>query len=145
MAAWGGAITKSATQQFVRFGAVIALVVLLFVGIVMEISLWTSKGFYNWGSVAVAWLTALIIFDATHNPYSLLRSLLCWPPLMQFGVISYGVYLWHILAKYLAQWAQASSLVAQMATIIGGTAIAMLSYYVVERPFLRLKKRFEVH
>ena len=147
LAAWlhgKGAITKPATQQLVRFGAVVALAVLLYAGIVMNISLWTSKGFYSWGSVAVAWLAALLIFDATRNPRSFLRPLFCWPPLVQFGVVSYGVYLWHILAKYLAQWAQASALVEQMATIVGGTAIAMLSFYIVERPFLRLKKRFEV-
>ena len=110
----------------------------------MKINLWTSRWFYGYGSVVVAWLVVLIIFDATRNPRSFLRPLLCWSPLVQLGVISYGVYLWHTVVGGFFRWSNPSLLSEQIVTIAGGIAAAALSFYIVERPFLRLKKRFEV-
>ena len=138
------AVAAPAAQQWLRFGAVVALGALLYAGCIMKISLWTSKWFYGYGCVAVAWLVVLIIFDATHNPRSFLRPLLCWSPLVQLGVISYGVYLWHTVVCGFFRWSNPSIFAEQMVTIFGGIAAAALSFYIVERPFLRLKKRFEV-
>ena len=146
LAAWlhgKGAIKGRVAQHWLRLAAAVALAIVLYAGVAMKISLWHSKSFYSWGSVAIAWLTALMIFDATRNPRSWLRPIFCWAPLVQFGVISYGVYLWHSLAGDLLRWAQPSVLMAQMGMLLLGTAAALLSFYIVERPFLRLKKHFE--
>lgn len=105
---------------------------------------WETGLFYSFGYTFAGWLTAAMILDVTYNRRSLLRRWLCWPPLVQLGAVSYGFYLWHYVLPRLLRLAQTSTLVEQMATIIGGTAAAMLSFYIVERPFLRLKKRFEV-
>ena len=145
LAAWmhgRGKIVARGVQQWLRFAAAAALLVVLYVCCEARITL--LKSTFWWGSVAVSWLAAFIIVDVTRNPRSWVRHIFCWPPLVWLGVISYGVYLWHFVAMNLAKWAQAPTLVVQMSTTVGGVALAALSFYVVERPFLRLKKRFEV-
>ena len=139
-----GAIAAPAAQQCSRFGAAVAFGALLYAGCIMKISLWTSKWFYSYGCVVVAWLVVLIIFDATCNPRSWVRHIFCWQPLVQLGVISYGVYLWHTVVGGFFRWSNPSLFADQMVTLFGGIAAATFSFYVVERPFLRLKKRFEV-
>jgi peptidoglycan/LPS O-acetylase OafA/YrhL len=65
--------------------------------------------------------------------------------LLYVGMVSYGIYLWHLaILDQLARWGFAD--VAGRTTIWWflvalpiAVALASLSYYVVERPFLRLK------
>ena len=70
------------------------------------------------------------------------RRLLSWPRLAWLGVISYGVYLWHatiattLISHGMQNWAPL--LVTDLVLTI---AIAAASYYLVERPILRLKNR----
>ena len=101
--------------------------------------------FLRYGSVLVAWLAALMILDAVGNPRSLLRPLLCWPPLVWWGMVSYSLYLWNSIVSIAMQhyhpplpaWAEPP------AFLLLSALLAALSFYVIERPFLRLKKRFE--
>jgi peptidoglycan/LPS O-acetylase OafA/YrhL len=68
----------------------------------------------------------------------------------QLGKISFGLYVYHVLAIEFAQVALSSlhgplQIVVQLALALFLTIVAaILSYTFLESPFLRLKRRFEV-
>jgi peptidoglycan/LPS O-acetylase OafA/YrhL len=76
------------------------------------------------------------------------RFLRCWP-MASLGVISYGIYLWHQtwIDETLARLGPHSLFNLEFWALFFGVlgasvAAATLSYFVVERPALRLKRRF---
>jgi peptidoglycan/LPS O-acetylase OafA/YrhL len=73
----------------------------------------------------------------TDNPVS---AFLNWRPVAFIGVLSYSLYLWQqpFLDRYVK-----SPLTAFPLNVILAFAAALISYYVIEKPFLKLKKRFE--
>jgi peptidoglycan/LPS O-acetylase OafA/YrhL len=93
--------------------------------------------------------------DAGGVPRAILRA----APLAWIGLVSYGIYLWHLpIAELLAlksdpQHFSASGLnllgrvhggttvVLLLATLLASCAVAALSYYGLELPFLRRKER----
>ena len=59
-----------------------------------------------------------------------------WRPLALIGVASYSLYLWHLpIVEALAPHALALSVPVSL-------AVALLSYRLVETPFLRLRRRW---
>jgi peptidoglycan/LPS O-acetylase OafA/YrhL len=76
------------------------------------------------------------------------RPLLTMLPLAQLGVISYGVYLYHMWVIHPIQLGFArlgwdpKSLVFFLCSVIACTIVAGLSYRCIERPLLKLKSRF---
>ena len=76
------------------------------------------------------------------------RPLLSFPPLAYLGVISYGVYLYHMWAIHPVRlgfvklgW-NPSSIAFFYCALIVSTLVAGLSYRFIERPLLKLKARF---
>jgi peptidoglycan/LPS O-acetylase OafA/YrhL len=76
------------------------------------------------------------------------RRLLGWRPLLWTGLVSYGLYLYHVPVSVQARdWGLADLDLLHpyarwtLAALAGGLALAALSYYLVERPALRLKDR----
>jgi peptidoglycan/LPS O-acetylase OafA/YrhL len=87
------------------------------------------------------------------------RRVLAWAPLAWLGLVSYGVYLWHLtVTEMLGVRADPAHFSATGLDLVGRlhhfvtpilfvaalavtTAIAALSYYLVELPFLRRKER----
>lgn len=84
----------------------------------------------------------LIILHLLLEPDSLPNRLLSWRPLAWVGRLSYGLYLWHfpIFIGLLAadHTPEEVFLIGMPATFLA----ASLSYYLLERPVLRLKSRF---
>ncbi len=69
---------------------------------------------------------------------------LTWRPLVFMATISYGVYLWHIAVIYwlLGGVLGNHNLVWALAVVIStSTVLATISYYLVERPALTLRRR----
>jgi peptidoglycan/LPS O-acetylase OafA/YrhL len=66
--------------------------------------------------------------------------LLGWRPLVYLGSISYGIYVWHAMIPAFVRFPApglARFLWLSMASIV----MASLSWYLYERPILRLKER----
>lgn len=77
---------------------------------------------------------------------TLLGRLLASRPLVSVGTISYGVYLWHpFLADELEHTGLWGAAWSNILIVAAGTfAAASVSWFVVERPLLRLKDRARV-
>ncbi len=90
-------------------------------------------------------LVALLIVQLIALRESILWSWLNWRWVRYLGRISYSVYLYHPLGvdrvwAWLADYPLALRLVAAIAVVV---FLASSSYYLVERPFLRLKERYQ--
>ncbi|MES1187396.1 MAG: acyltransferase [Myxococcales bacterium] len=109
---------------------------------------WKSREMFLGGfaavNIAAATLIASIALGTAEGPASRILSLLRFRPLIWVGTISYGVYLWHypifrmLKALGFSRWPRLG---------IGVTltfALASLSFYLLEQPALRMKKRFEL-
>lgn len=98
---------------------------------------------YYWGLglIDIAWGVVLIAVLGGTHPFTRVLQL---RPVVWMGVISYGLYLWHMPVfvetmrhtryRDLPHWLPFT--VAVLVTFVAAT----FSYYVVERPFLRRKR-----
>lgn len=97
---------------------------------------------FDGGYTLVALASALVICTAL-NERSALARLLAARPARELGRLSYSIYLWHVLIFM----AVADSLAARSGAVrlVVGLSLTGLasgfSYYVIERPFLRRKRR----
>jgi len=87
----------------------------------------------------VAIILALLNSDWTGG------ALLRWKPLVALGIVSYGVYLWHLpvffaVHHYDSHWAYAVRVI--VATVVT-LALALTSWFLVERPLVRWFHRRE--
>ena len=70
-----------------------------------------------------------------------IESLLRYPPFPWLGKISFGLYVYHLLAIYLASRFLTDALTSVVALALT-VVFAALSYCFFEFPFLKLKQRF---
>jgi peptidoglycan/LPS O-acetylase OafA/YrhL len=93
------------------------------------------------GYAAVASGTAVVIVACLAGQRT--ASVLSIQPLVSVGRISYGLYLWH-LPVYGAVFKYGASLPRLLQSVIAvvlAFSVAAVSYLIIERPFLRLKRR----
>ena len=96
------------------------------------------------GFVVDPMLIVVLIVQTIAHPSAGFGVALNWDWVRYLGTISYSVYLYQQVVvepvrKMTARWPA----VSMLATILAVIAVASASYWIVERPFLRLKKRFE--
>jgi peptidoglycan/LPS O-acetylase OafA/YrhL len=100
---------------------------------------------YYGGFTLIAIASAILTLGALQANWWTTR-LLDFTPLVWLGRLSYSLYLWHVLAYSFFEeatrgislrWSLAKLLPNVLALLLAG-----LSYVIVERPFLRLKDRF---
>jgi peptidoglycan/LPS O-acetylase OafA/YrhL len=95
---------------------------------------------YEFGWFLASVFTAVVIAHLVYSPKSVIHWTLGSPPLVFLGIISYGFYIWHfpifriMQVYYPVHWRLAAVPLAAVATL--------LSFYLVERPCLRLKRQF---
>lgn len=71
------------------------------------------------------------------------RRLLAHPMIAWIGLVSYGIFLWHIAVIFrLNDWFGPVPFLPMLGlSLAGSAAVAALSYYLLERPLLRFKYR----
>ena len=90
-----------------------------------------------------------LLLPAVFGPQDrgIVRRFLRWPPMVYLGLISYGIYLWHqAWIERAVSWTgrpvfQASFPVVLTAALTWTIFTATLSWFVVERPLLRVRDR----
>lgn len=103
---------------------------------------WAGDAYYLYTSMALVF-GALIWIAATNSGNPITKALTLKP--LQFtGKISYGLYMWHPLCfmaiERLFSGFKLGRYVASMAAVF---AVATISYYVMERHFLKMKVRHQ--
>jgi peptidoglycan/LPS O-acetylase OafA/YrhL len=92
-----------------------------------------------WFAAACSILILWLVTRST-SPF---HSLLKFPALVWIGKVSYGLYLWHNLVLAFVRQFQWPLWMQFFFYITLSLITTACSYYLLERPFLKLKKRFE--
>jgi peptidoglycan/LPS O-acetylase OafA/YrhL len=96
---------------------------------------------YYWVITLVEVLVAILILDVFISKHSFVRQLLSREPLTWIGKVSYGLYLWHFpIYMALIFFGLNTPLNMVYGTVVA-SLIAVLSYYLVEQRFLKIKAK----
>lgn len=131
------------SRRFLRWTGGISFVSLFWLGYLVWSRSLLFSGFYDGLFTATALMTAVLITRLLAAPLPVVSWILESPPLVGVGRISYGVYLFHmpIMHLFLPLWPRWNYWVC-LVVYVGATFLAAgLSYYLIERPCLRLKER----
>jgi peptidoglycan/LPS O-acetylase OafA/YrhL len=133
----GNPLLRSAAS---RPGWTIPLLFASTCGLLVSIFLVQKSSLFKWsvGFSLKAVFIAAIIWICANASRSLVGRLLESRPLVFLGVLSYSLYLWQQPLFNPEQSAWPCRWPANLLLVLG---IALASYYLIERPFLRLKDR----
>jgi peptidoglycan/LPS O-acetylase OafA/YrhL len=121
-----------------------AAAVVEFLGLTLERAVLT-----NLSGIAAALVLLAVVSPKAQGPRTnRLAAALEWRPLRFTGLISYSIYLWHmpvllwLITHHLTFGSDGGSMILNGALVLAMTLpLAVLTYYLVERPALRLKTR----
>lgn len=101
-------------------------------------------------AAALAFAALLLGTLLTMDRRTLLQRFLCSRFMRTFGKYSYGIYIWHIVVRTLLTKLEVRTLHSELPVLLSipvltaaSLGAGMLSYVVVERPFLAFKSRFQ--
>lgn len=123
----------------------LAAVGVIFLGYLISYPSWTDLFLYRYGGFTLVSLSvALSLIVVVLYPPRFALWVLKFTPLVWIGRISYGLYLWHWAVYWFIYLKQAlpTSTEQLVVMVVLSLLLPALSYHFVEKPFLRLKKRF---
>ncbi len=137
-----GLLSEKAKEILQKLLVVIAPISVAFLLAFFKLCDWRDPQMYYWGFIVVELLTAVLILDVLMNSRSIVKKFLAMRWLVWIGSISYGLYLWHYPI-----YRTMSALGFDVLTIITVGSlltfiVAAFSYYLLEKPILKLKIRF---
>ena len=94
------------------------------------------------GFTLLAAATALLLINLISSEAGRFTRLMEVRPLVWVGRISYGLYLWHYPVFKWVKYAGTPWPLKLALALATTFAVASLSFYLVEKPLLRLKQRF---
>jgi peptidoglycan/LPS O-acetylase OafA/YrhL len=100
-----------------------------------------GRTLYSTGFTVFAIAVGIFILQVMIEP-SRLVSILEWPGLVWLGKLSYSLYLWHFFTIGITVLFPMPNAVRVALSILISLAVASASYYLIERPFLKLKSRY---
>ena len=112
---------------------------LIFIGFCMAATGYGSSFMSLGGFTLLALATAVLLVNVVLAPSSYLRGFLEWGFLVWVGRISYGLYLWHYPVFKTTSFLNLSWPLELGVALAVTVAVTCLSYYLIERPALRLK------
>jgi peptidoglycan/LPS O-acetylase OafA/YrhL len=125
-------------------GAWIApLVALVLVGLACSVPV---EGIDGWPRLLIHWTLVALVASCVVRERHVLRPVLTLWPMRRIGAVSYGIYLFHPLALYVAyqvvrRAGVSSEAVFVVFAVVGSWTIAEVSYRLYESRFLALKGR----
>lgn len=97
------------------------------------------KGVFALATMAIVIVITAVVLWPGSSGFRFLR----FKPLVWIGRISYGLYLWHWPVRGFVFGSRTQPGAGRIvAAVVLSFLIAGLSFYLIERPFLKLKKRF---
>jgi peptidoglycan/LPS O-acetylase OafA/YrhL len=93
--------------------------------------------------------TSMVLFSVFNSTY--LKKIFSKQVFVFLGKRSYGLYVYHLLGNGVAAYMQAhisilpsNSLISFIYSLSFTIIVSIISYFVIETPFLKLKKKFEI-
>ena len=118
---------------------------ILFMGYLVGTASWRDLMLYQYGGYTLVALSiGLILVVLVVWPPKFALLVLRFVPLVWIGQISYGLYLWHWPVRWFVYPKNGlpASVGQLLIVVVLSLSLTTFSYYFVEKPFLRLKKRF---
>ena len=97
---------------------------------------------FLWGYTLLAVMVAVVVLALVQTNWPV-RRVLSIKPLRIIGMVSYGIYLWHYLVFAMVgnAWPHWSAWWQAIVALTLTAGVTTASWFLVERPFLRLKDR----
>jgi peptidoglycan/LPS O-acetylase OafA/YrhL len=96
--------------------------------------------YYRGGLLLTAIGTAVVMYRYLIEPTGVGNAILSSRVLSGFGLISYGLYLWHMPVYWVVEKMALPTVADVPLRISLSLVTAVISYYLIELPFLRLKE-----
>ncbi len=138
---WGAVPKTNGFRNLLGWSSLLSVAAIFYAIIKLPV----YSGFlYTGGFALIALGTAILIVKVLHFPSPLTR-IFEFPPLVWIGKVSYGLYLWHFpifgAAKQLFE-GRINPLLYEALRFGSVFVVAAISFYLLEKPFLKLKQRF---
>jgi peptidoglycan/LPS O-acetylase OafA/YrhL len=132
------------SRRFVHWTGVASLISVAALSYISWNKCLDHSQFYRGLFTLVALMVGVILVRLLVAPSRLAALVLEWPPLVGIGRISYAIYLYHIPFQAMLRPENHWRFPAAPFVVAGlSLAAAIVSYYCVERPCLRLKDRLQ--
>lgn len=120
---------------------------LIALGLVLAVASYSPLDMSGWSRIAMHWAMLALVASCVVREQNILAPLLSLWPMRRIGVVSYGIYLYHLLVMHfvlegLSVAGVMFGFTAFLCTALATWAVAEMSYRFFESRFLTLKARY---